>query len=201
MKWSVTPDRTRRKNCEMERWVLKQSLLAPAARKRFPMLTAPFEVYGGDKPDIWVLSASGSVGIEVAEVTSQLHARAQTLAQRHGLPIWSIPNSKSFPSRPNETELVKKMRDGDVGGWRGYEPEIEFAQIVRRIVEDKASKSPNYEAAGSLVLLLYDNSGLPVSEESLAGCEALQMISAAAQGVRDRITSVAILMGDHLLVL
>ncbi|MBS0563149.1 MAG: hypothetical protein JSR87_01285 [Proteobacteria bacterium] len=200
--WQVCENRRGRTSAEKERWTLKQALLSEQAYDWLDKPLPPFRLAQGDRPDIWLDTGSGTIGIEIAELVPEVVAKARSVAQELGLDVWHPPKTKDFPAHPSRKVLAQNLLNSRAGSpWLSYEPEKELAAIVCKIVAMKIEKSADYAKTDKLFLLLYDNSALPIDCGYLARSGALDKMSDRVRLARCAFKHVAVLCDSSLLIL
>ncbi|WP_157617149.1 hypothetical protein [Thioclava pacifica] len=142
-----------------ERWVLRKWLSSVGFAQQ---LVGPFDLLQSERPDFTLAHAGGTLGIEVAEITSQVVANYRKVVSENEEVFFSLPKPGDFPDNARAEKLRDHLLSPDkTRPYSGTEPENEIVQLTIKTIEKKRRKSQSYASADMLVLLLYENSGRP----------------------------------------
>jgi len=146
------PGRTEgRKHYHEERYSLGLYLLALAEHD---LLTYPLQIEQGESPDFMLTSPSGdSTGLEVTRATEQPLQRSMTTSEKeYGR---RAANAAASGREPQPVCIPLSQ-----AGWVGDEAEVEWCLLIRRAIEQKLAKLPNFRRAFEHHLLIYDDTPL-----------------------------------------
>ena len=147
------PGRTEgRRHYHEERYSLGLYLLALAEHE---LLTYPLRVEQGESPDFMLTWPSGELtGLEVTRATEQWLQRSMTASEKeYGRRTVGVTTSGEKP----EPVCIPLSQ----AGWVGDEAEVEWCSLVRRTIEQKLAKLPNFRPVPHNDLLIYDDTPLP----------------------------------------
>jgi hypothetical protein len=147
------PGRTEgRKHYHEERYSLGLYLLALAEHEQ---LTYPLRIEKGESPDFILRWPSGELtGLEVTRATEQWVQRVMTASEKEYRNRVATAAASGEEPEPICIPLSRT-------GWVGDEAELEWCSLIRRAVEQKFAKLPNFRAASRHDLLIYDDTPLP----------------------------------------
>lgn len=146
------PGRTEgRRHYHEERYSLGLYLLALAEHDLLPY---PLRVDQGESPDFLLTWPSGeSTGLEVTRATEQWLQRAMTASEKeYGRRTIEVAASGE-EAEPVSVPLSQ-------AGWVGDEAEVEWCSLIRRAIEQKLTKLPNFRPVSRHDLLIYDDTPL-----------------------------------------
>ena len=152
----AVPGRTQgRRHYHEERYSLGLYLLALAEHE---LLTYPLQVEQGsqhESPDFMLTWPSGELtGLEVTRATEQWVQRAMTASEKeYGRRTATAVASGEEP----EPVCISLSR----AGWAGDEAEVEWCLLIRKAIESKLAKLPNFRLASRHDLVIYDDTPLP----------------------------------------
>jgi hypothetical protein len=166
---TVLPRGQGRTKEQTENWVLRNLLATLASAQH---LDFPIQPHRGDRPDLILTTASGTVGIEVTEVMTEAYARAEVIRDREfpGVPVDpSLFRPGKAPETSAEIRDLLRASGGRLRGkgWGGDDVETEWADAVAAAIEHKEAilNSPTFNRQSRNWLALYDNH--PVSTAGL----------------------------------
>ena len=161
---TVSPRGLSRSKEETEPWVVHRLLptIAECGVLDFP-LTAEVRLPPEDRPDVYISSASGEIGIEVIEAVSQWLAEAHAIRNKH------YPNAAisrfMFPKgyTPTAKEIHKKLKAGSQTSpelpWHGDSVEQDWAEHVDQAIAKKvdARAKPGFKQYDRNWLAVYSS--------------------------------------------
>jgi len=150
------PARTeRRRHYHEERYSLGLYLLALAEHD---LLTYPLQVEQGrqhESPDFILTWSSGELtGLEVTRVTEQWLQRTMTTSEKE----YGRRTVRATASGEKPEPVCIPLSQA---GWVGDEAEIEWCSLIRRAIEQKFAKLPNFRPVSHHDVLIYDDTPLP----------------------------------------
>jgi hypothetical protein len=154
--WSTVqgvPGRTEgRRHFHEEQYCLGVYLLALG---RHGLLDYPFAVKSGESPDFILTDKSGeAIGLEVTRATEQWLQRDMTRADRE---YRQSEIAAEVSGRDAEPVIVALSELG----WVGDQAADQWCVLVRRAIETKTEKLPEFRPAARHDLLIYDDTPIP----------------------------------------
>jgi len=146
---------------QTENWVLRNLLatLAPTV-----LFDYPIQPRRGDRLELTLTAANGSIGIEVMEIMTEAYARAEVIRDRTFPDVPVDPSLFRPGNAPQTSEEIRDLLRASGGrlrgkGWCGDEVEKEWADAVAAAVERKESilNDPTFGRQARNWLALYDN--------------------------------------------
>lgn len=141
-----------RKHFHEERYSLGLYLLALAEHE---LLTYPLRVEQGESPDFMLTWPSGKLtGLEVTRATEPWLQRSMTVSEKE----YRRRETTAAASGDKPEPVCIPLSEA---GWAGDQAEVEWCALIRKAVEQKVKKLPNFRSASRHDLLIYDDTPLP----------------------------------------
>jgi len=156
---NVAPNRRDRSKTRLECWVLSRFLVSELASELMPDHVF---LRKSESPDFIIHSHDTTFGIEVSEIIHEVTAIARLESDRQCLDIAFAVNPDDFPTRASRRNIGIALRDPESGGFSGESPERQFAEITESVIHNKIVRSKKYICTDQRLLLLYNNTGLPL---------------------------------------
>jgi hypothetical protein len=151
-KFQRVPARRRRTKRDEERYCLALYFLALATHRK---LKYPIRIEEGESPDFIVTWHTGKkTGLEVTKATEPWVQRAMTNAEAEYQRRQVAAGGSGEEAQPVGIMLSQR-------GWVGDEAESEWLSFIRRAIERKLPKLPNFGSTARHDLLVYDDTPLP----------------------------------------
>lgn len=158
---TVLPRGQGRTKDQTENWVLRNLLATLAPMGLFDY---PIQPHRGDRPDLILTTATGTIGIEVTEIMTEAYARAEVIRDRE-FPCVPVDPSLFRPGNAPQTSAeIRDMLRASGGrlrgkGWAGDDVEKEWAEAAAATVEHKERNlnSPTFRRQSRNWLAVYDN--------------------------------------------
>ena len=162
----VPPRTEGRTTGDCERWSMCR-LLATLAKNN--LIRYPFQLCHRDKPDFKIQTGKEIIGVEVTEAIPQDYAAASALSEREGPEAIIDMSQFKWGMQCKTTQEIREIISQDKltgPGWEGDSPELEWAQAIWDITQNKLQKlgSPDFEKFLTNWLLIYDNLTLAMPE-------------------------------------
>ncbi len=182
---------------QTENWALRNLLATLASMGVFEY---PIQPHRGDRPDLILTTATGSIGIEVTEIMTEAYARAEVIRDRE-FPCVPVDPSLFRPgTAPQTSAQIRGMLRASGGrlrgkGWAGDEVEKEWAEAAAATVEHKERNlnSPTFGRQSRNWLAVYDNHPAATAGLDLeAGVAKLVLLLNARHSVPVRFDTITI---------
>lgn len=159
----VPPQNSGRTAAHRERYMAARLLATLASTGA---LSFPLRLVHREKPDFALHGLTGALGIECVEAIHEEWAQIQAIRERDfpEKPIF-LPRLKPGRESLSITERVEFASGERMGcGWGGNSPEIEWAEAIAHVVNEKTKKlrNGNYSEFNRCWLLIQDEWPVPV---------------------------------------